>query len=294
MELKNKFFIGVDGGGTGTRIIIQNENGEFITGHEGQPSALSLGIDNAWKAIIETISIAFAKSKITIPMLSECAIGLGLSGVNNIYWKNEFLLKNPGFKNIAVDTDGYTTLLGAHGGKPGSIVALGTGSIGMILTENNSRKYVSGWGYPSGDEASGAWIGLHAVRLAEKVLDQRKAPTELTTRILKTCGNSTDELLSWLSRANQNNFAKLAPIVFDCAKSEVNDLDAIELLKNAGLEVEKMVLALDPNLQYPFSICGRLGEALIPFLTNQIKRINRQPESDSTHGALLLIKRNVQ
>ncbi len=283
-----KYLIGVDGGGSGTRIVVTDLQKNILAKGKGLPSALSLGRDRAWRSIIDTLLMTFSSENIPIPMLHECAIGLGLSGVNNSNWKAEFQLLNPGFKIIEIDTDGYTTLLGAHEGKAGSIVALGTGSVGMILKHDGLRTSVSGWGFPSGDEASGSWLGLKAINIAEQVLDHRLKSTALSDKIFAACGDNEQKLLSWLSFANQNTLATLAPLVFEAAKVD-HDQVAIDLLLLASHEVEKMALALDPTLSYPFSICGSLGEALIPYLSVKIKNINQVPKSDSSFGALHLL-----
>lgn len=291
MQTKYKYLIGVDGGGTGTRIIVASPDQQILATAEGQPSALGQGIEKAWRAIMDTLALAFAKSNIPVPMLTECAIGLGLSGANNVIWKNEFYLRNPGFKKIIIDTDGFTTLLGAHSGKPGVIVAVGTGSVGMVLKTNGERENVSGWGFPAGDEASGAWLGLRAASLTQKAIDGRRASSSLTDAVQKFCGNTPDEFLSWLGEARQNAFAKLAPIVFQSAPT---DADAKKLLIKAGEEIAIMVKTLDPKHELPLSICGRLGEALIPYLPEEIKNRNQKAQGDSTVGALTLIARNLK
>ncbi len=109
-----KYYIGVDGGGSGTRVLIADENLNILTRSEGDPSALGQGIQKAWDSIMKTIAKGFSQINTQTPRLDQIAIGLGLSGVNNIVWKNEFELRNPGFKIIHVDTDGFTTLIGAH------------------------------------------------------------------------------------------------------------------------------------------------------------------------------------
>lgn len=282
-----KYLIGVDGGGTGTRIIITDKNFKVLASAHGPASALGQGIEKAWSAILDTLSRAFHYGNLKVPMLSECAIGLGLSGANNIIWKNEFYLRNPGFKHIIVDTDGSTTLLGAHQGKPGVIVAVGTGSVGMILKESGEKTDVSGWGFPAGDEASGAWLGLRASGLTQKTLDGRREKSKLSDLVLDFCGKTPQNFLEWLGKANQNTFAKLAPLVFEAAN---DDKDAKELLTKAGLEIELMVRALDADLKLPLSICGRLGQELIDYLPREIKEKNKPPFGDSTLGALLLFK----
>ena len=104
MHSKNiKYIIGVDGGGSGTRVTIADLKLNPLAKAEGAPSALGQGIEQAWRSIMDTIAQAFSHEHIKVPMLQECAIGLGLSGANNIIWKNEFLLRNPGFKVIAVE-----------------------------------------------------------------------------------------------------------------------------------------------------------------------------------------------
>ena len=285
MKSTLKYFIGVDGGGSGTRIIVAGPDKIPLAKAEGDPSALGQGIEKAWRSILDTLAQAFANEKIPAPMLSECAIGLGLSGANNILWKNEFYFRNPGFKNIIIDTDGFTTLLGAHVGAPGVIVAVGTGSVGMVLRPSGERRNVSGWGFPSGDEASGSWLGLQACALTQKAIDGRCAQTPLTLSVLDFCGNTPDAFLAWLGNAKQNTFAKLAPLVF---KNAEKDGEALHLLNQAGLEIAQMVKSLDPKSELPLSICGRLGEALIPFLPAELKQRNQKPKGDSTLGALHL------
>lgn len=284
-----KYLVGVDGGGSGTRIIVTDKNLKILASAQGAPSALGQGIEKAWKAIVDTLARAFHDGNIPAPMLSECAIGLGLSGANNIIWKNEFYMRNPRFKKIIVDTDGFTTLLGAHGGNPGAIVAVGTGSVGMVLNSLNERKDVSGWGFPAGDEASGAWLGLKAAAITQKTLDGRRSPSPLSENVLNFCGRGPAQFLNWLGSAGQNSFAQLAPLIFQAAPS---DIDAKNLLIDAGLEIELMVKSLDPESKFPLCICGRLGEALVPYLPESVRLKNQLAQGDSTIGALLLISKN--
>lgn len=281
-----KYLVGVDGGGSGTRIIVTDKKLQILASAQGDPSALGQGIEKAWRSIVDTLARAFYYGSLPVPMLSECAIGLGLSGANNIVWKNEFYMRNPGFKNIIVDTDGFTTLLGAHSGKPGVIVAVGTGSVGMVLNKNGERKDVSGWGFPAGDESSGAWLGLKAAAITMKTLDGRRPASALSELVLKFCGKEPGQFLNWLGNAGQNSFAQLAPLVFQAAPT---DNDAKELLLSAGVEIELMAKTLDPEGKLPLSICGRLGEALIPYLPESTKKHNQPAQGDSTIGALLLI-----
>lgn len=283
-----KYFIGVDGGGTGTRVRVLDEHRTVIAEAKGTSSALAQGRQEAWKTILSTISRAFSDSGLEVPQLSECAIGMGLSGVNNQYWKNEFLLLNPGVKNLVVETDGLTTLLGAHGNNAGIIIALGTGSIGMSKDAHDQYRTVSGWGYPSGDEASGSWLGIMSLRYTEKVMDGRRKPSPLSDEVQSFVGPDAKSLLKWLSHAGPKEYASLAPFVFKHAEK---DAFAMELIQQSLKDIEEMLLALDTSRTLPFSLCGSLGKKFVQFLPENIAKRHSPPKGDSADGALSLVVR---
>ena len=47
--------------------------------------------------------------------------------------------------------------------------SLGTGSVGEIKLADGRHVEVGGWGFPAGDEASGAWMGLRAINHVQQV-----------------------------------------------------------------------------------------------------------------------------
>ena len=138
----------------------------------------------------------------------------------------------------------YTTLLGAHGGAHGVIVALGTGSVAAAFDGDGECRVASGFGYPSGDEASGAWLGLRAIVHAQQALDGRAPNDDLAQALLAHTGaHDRDSLVVWLCEANQTAYARLAPIVV----AHRTHPFAARLLGEAGVEVGKMIAALDPS-----------------------------------------------
>lgn len=281
------YYIGVDGGGTGTRVKILDSQLKLIAQGHGASSALSQGIPQAWLAIQNTIAQAFGETSLPPPNLKECSIGLGLSGVNNKQWKEEFSKTNPGYKNIIIESDGITTLLGAHQGSAGIIIALGTGSIGMVKHMTGEIDSVSGWGYPSGDEASGSWLGIQALRYTEKVMDGRRKPSPLSQLIKNKCGESPQALLHWLGDAKQKEYATLAPLVFEAVISH-DDSFAKQLINDALIDIEEMIVTLDQTQKLSFVLCGKLGEAFIPFLSQKLATRHKAPKGNSIDGAIML------
>ena len=284
---KASYLVGIDGGGTGTRVLLADAHGATLGQASAGPSGLGLGIERAWQSIGDGCRAAFAQAGIAFDW-SRCVLGCGLAGVNHRDWLAAFRAQAPGVAGLAVESDAHTTLLGAHGGEPGAIVALGTGSIAAALDANGGCRIVGGFGFPSGDEASGAWLGLRAIAYAQQALDGR-APVDAFARALLAHVGAADRdgLIVWLCAANQTAYAGLAPVVL--AHREHPFVSA--LLSAAGDEVAKMIVALDPFGALPVALCGGLGPPLREWVPDAVRGRLRAPLADSAHGALRLASR---
>jgi len=281
------YLVGIDGGGTGTRVVLGNAHGATLAQASAGPSGLGLGIARAWQSIDEGCRAAFAQAGVALDW-SRCVLGCGLAGANNPAWLAAFREKAPDVAGLAVESDAYTTLLGAHGGEAGVIVALGTGSIAAALDAGGACRLGGGFGFPSGDEASGAWLGLRAIAYAQQALDGR-APLDAFARALLARVDATDRdsLIVWLCAANQTAYASLAPVVL----AHRDHAFVSTLLTLAGVEIAKMIVALDASGALPVALCGGLGEPLRAWVPDAVRVRLRAPLADSAHGALRLAAR---
>ncbi|HEM7879499.1 MULTISPECIES: BadF/BadG/BcrA/BcrD ATPase family protein [Burkholderia] len=277
------FAIGIDGGGTGTRAVLADRHGRELAQGRGGPSGLGLGIERAWASIGAACADAFTQAGYALDW-SQCALGCGLAGVNNAVWLAAFRAQAP-LGALAVESDAYTTVVGAHGGAPGLIVALGTGSIAAALDAAGACRIAGGFGFPSGDEASGAWLGVRALAYAQQALDGRVPRDAFANALLAETGaQDRDALVQWSCDANQTIYARLAPIVFAHRSHPV----AGALIAQAGDEIGKMIDALDPQQALPVALCGGLADALAPAVPARHAARLRAPLDDSAHGALRL------
>ncbi|MFJ1212913.1 BadF/BadG/BcrA/BcrD ATPase family protein [Burkholderia pyrrocinia] len=277
------FAIGIDGGGTGTRAVLADRHGRELAQGRGGPSGLGLGIERAWASISAACADAFTQAGFAFEW-SQCALGCGLAGVNNAAWLAAFRAQAP-LGALAIESDAYTTVVGAHGGAPGLIVALGTGSIAAALDAGGACRIAGGFGFPSGDEASGAWLGVRALAYAQQALDGRVPRDAFADALLAETGaQDRDALVQWSCDANQTIYARLAPIVFAHRSHPV----AGALIAQAGDEIGKMIDALDPQQALPVALCGGLADALAPAVPARHAARLRAPLDDSAHGALRL------
>ena len=282
-----KYLIGIDGGGTSTRAVVARLDGALLGRGQAGPSALGQGVPQAWRSIELAAQRAFTAAALPMPAWEACALGAGLSGVGNAAWRHSFIAAQPGLAHLAVDGDAYAMLLGAHGGRAGAIVAAGTGSVAEALRADGSREIVGGWGFPSGDEGSGAWLGLQAMRYAQAALDGRANAGPLALHVLRVCGSDRGTLLAWCARAGQSAYSTLAPAVFDY---ESDDPAAAAILLNATAALESMAWAIAGKGRLPLAVCGSIGKRLAPRLSPALRSRLVDAAGDAATGALMLVR----
>jgi glucosamine kinase len=286
-----RYVIGIDGGGTGTRARLTGGDGRVLGFANAGPSALGQGVQQAWNNVSDAIERSFHSANIQVWQPEECAVGLGLAGAIVAKHRQDFMQTAHRFGKVELANDGYTTLLGAHDGRPGAVVAAGTGSIGEALRDDGEHVSVGGWGYPAGDDGSGAWIGMSAMREAQYAIDCRAPAGPLVHAIWAVTGNSRDALLAWCEAAGQHAYAALAPLVFD---TEATDSKAAQLLNDAARALDDIALALDPDGRLPLVVTGSIGRRLQPYLAPSIRGRLVEPAGDAIDGALRLIRAQLE
>lgn len=283
-----EYLVGVDGGGSGTRAVVQRVGGEVVGTGSAGPSALGQGIAQAWEHVLQAIRAAFAAGGVAPPPWQRCVLAAGLSGVSHGPWRAAFVAADPGFAALAAETDSFTMLVGAHAGEPGAIVIAGTGSIAEALRADGSRATVGGWGFRVGDEGSGGWLGLQAVRHGLAAFDGRVNASPLARRVWMHCGDEREALQEWCAASGQFAYAQLARAVFEC---EATDAAAAVLLQQAVGALEDLALAIDPRGRLPLAVAGSVGERLAPRMRPALRARLVAPRAGAAEGALALARR---
>lgn len=282
------YAVGIDGGGTSTRARVLHRSGTLVGEGRAGASGLMQGIAQAWQHI--TLSIAQATQgniheSWPAPSPANTALGIGLAGANNADWYRLFVDADPGYARLSVVSDAVTALTGAHRGKPGALVIMGTGSIGLAKLADGGQRTVGGWGFPCGDEGSGSDLGLRAMALTQWAVDGRALHSPLTRDVYATVGNTPEALLAWCGRARQYEYASLAPLVF---QHEDHDLQAKDLLLHAVHSLEQMALTLDPHRLLPLVLAGSIAQRLAPRVSPPLAACIVPAQGDALDGGLAL------
>ncbi|MBA4177501.1 MAG: ATPase [Leptothrix sp. (in: Bacteria)] len=284
-----RYVAGIDGGGTGTRARLQDRAGTLLGQGEAGPSGLGQGVMQAWRHVLQALDAAFAAAGLAPAAPAHIALGLGLAGAGVAAQRETFLGTDPGFALCVLDNDGVTQLLGAHGGGAGLVVAAGTGSVAAACYADGRTAQAGGWGFPVGDEGSGAWLGLRAMQHAMAVLDTREAPTALSQALFDQVGSTGSALLAWCAQAGAPQYAHLAPLVF--AEAERGDATAMALLQAAADELRRLVDALQQGQPaLPVVASGSVGVRLAALWPASLRERVVPAEGDSAEGALHLVR----
>lgn len=235
--MKNlKYIIGIDGGGTKTLGYISNDKGEIIYKYVvGASNYLSVGETNTklvLKSLLENLC-----DKVGICLDEIAVLSLGMAGLardnDKSVMKN--ILLSIGYKNeIIMNSDAFTSLVGALGNKRGIVTICGTGSISMGIDEEGSIVRAGGWGHIISDEGSGYHIGMSCLKAIMKSYDNLEQFTLLSEEVLSFLKlKSETDIINYLynEERQKKDIASIAPIVFKIA--EIGDKVANKIVDEA-------------------------------------------------------------
>jgi N-acetylglucosamine kinase-like BadF-type ATPase len=280
MEMR-ELVVGVDGGGSKTRLILATSAGEELATVEGGRSAMRPGDAAKSAATISLLlseALAVADAANSVPTI----IYGGFAGVGREEERRDLEAELDRLRiaeEVVVDSDAAIALVDAFRDGPGIIVLSGTGSIAYARGVDGSHVRCGGWGPVFGDEGSGAWLGKRALGVVAAAADGREAATALTGSILTAAEvNTAEELIPWAIAASTATIASLAPVVIATAAAGDARANALVSLAAEELVVHVRALAMrlfgDERAAIPVAFSGGLlqkGSLLRKKLEQRIK-----------------------
>lgn len=213
------FFLGVDGGGTRTRVALVDGAGREHARAEGPPTLVDPAEPTATVCVIAELCREVAsKGGAELPVAGLWA-GIAGAGTDPTRRVVETALRRAGISACtSVGTDAEAIFHDAYPTGPGILLISGTGSIAVGRGADGVSLRVGGWGVHLGDEGSGYQIGRSALRAVARGEDGRGVPTELTDPVLKALGVAAPaELIRWMAAARKADVASLVPLIYEVA-----------------------------------------------------------------------------
>ena len=285
------YFLGLDGGGTGSRARLVDAGGRVLGEGSAGPATLRLGADASWAALMMAAAAALAAVDVDTSVVHT---GIGLAGFSRRDAAAALIAKPHAFASLTIVGDQVAACVGAHGGADGGIVIVGTGSNGFGMVDGREVQ-VGGHGFPVSDEGSGARIGLAALQLALHAHDGRIPHTPLLQAVLQRFDGDLSALLVWMDRATATDYAALAPLVIShaAATDRPADPSAVALLQQAADDIAAMSATLFSRGMPRLALLGGLAATLEPWLPPDLRQRLVAPAGDALDGAILLARRAV-
>ena len=238
--MKERYLLGIDGGGTKTRFVLTNPCGiplRFYDGKSSNPS--DIGLDGMEKVLADGIG------RVTEGIGQEKIVSVfaGLAGAGAR--KNEALSCLKTFFSpqtaVSVGTDAVNMLSCAHSDGDGGLIIAGTGS-GCFVRTNGEIFMVGGWGYLIDDGGSGFAVGRDGLNAVFRAVDGRGEKTLLCATFSEALGYDASGAVPEVYSKGKPFIASLAPAVFRAA--EAGDPIAQKILsENAAKLAELAVTA---------------------------------------------------
>lgn len=298
--------IGVDGGGTKTRVVILDEAGAQRAEVTVGPSAIRTGgVDDAAEVILNGVREALEQLGEDAPRARLLSVGVAGAGRPREASALRDALRRDGIADeVQVHPDFETAMEDAFGDGPGVLLISGTGSACFGRGPSGAFARCGGWGPFVGDEGSGAWIGRRSLSVIAASHDGREPMTALEGAILTSLQiDEFDQLLPWAAAATPAQLAQLATPVMMVAAT--GDLRANTLLAMAAEELVLHVrtlarqLFVDERADVPVALAGGLlqrGTLLRSLVERRLKSAVpgghvRHDPVDAARGAITLARR---
>ena len=214
--------IGVDGGGTKTRVIVADELGTQLAEVVGPGSAVRPGeAEHSANVIAATLADALAACEMThvVPkVLCVGVAGAAREPERQAIW--QALAGRDLADEVVIHPDYSIALDDAFGDGPGVLLISGTGSAAFGRSPSGTTARCGGWGPVCGDEGSGAWIGRRALSVVTASADGREPETALVGAVLTAAQvNEPQELIAvgvGMGSTARRRRCRNEPIVASC------------------------------------------------------------------------------
>ena len=277
-------FVGVDGGGTKTTVILVDEAGvecarveaatsnAAVAGHDAAGAVLRAAIEKARRQVGGDVTIA--------------AAWFGLSGGDR---PEDHIRLRPFVEDLAPAirmTNDAELILGALPDSVGLALVSGTGSIAFGRNTAGERVRSGGWGQIIGDEGSGYDLARRMFDAFAREVDGRGPATSLTTRLIEYLSLAEPhQLIAWVYRpdTSKGDIAGLSHIVVE--EVQAGDAVAIEIVSASARQLAETAAAAARRLHFerrlPLALTGGLLVNVDRFREVVIEALGREwPEID--------------
>ena len=277
--------IAVDGGGTSCRFALLRAGAR--TELQAGPANVSTDFDAAVATLRESLDRLSEKAGLRPGGISTISGHFGLAGVVDARL-GQRVARALGLRNVVVEDDRRSAVVGALGASDGTVIGVGTGSF-LARQVAGQVTLLGGWGFRLGDEASGADLGRGLLRWILHSVDGLAPATGLTDTVLADLGGTPADVVAFAGGAAPPDFARFAPRIVEAA--EAGDPAARALVQEGAAYLMRAAQVLGWSAGEPLCPIGGLAPRYAPFLPRAAADSLVACKGTALDGALALAAR---
>ncbi len=236
--------LGIDGGGTRTRASIVDGDDVLAFAEAGSIKRLRVGAAAAEENLRSLLAEAYRQAGVRT--VCAACVGVASAAMPGVREWIGAVCADFAVERHEVVGDEIIALDAAFRGGPGILQIAGTGTNTIGRAPDGGRETAGGWSSRLGDEGSGYWIGLHAIRRALSAHD-REEPSRVLDVVGQIWGAADlDELINIGDGTPAPDFAALAPAIDKLA--EEGDPVALGVMQQAAADLVGLVLLVRDKL----------------------------------------------
>ena len=283
-EMAITYHFGIDGGGTGCRAIVADQNGRVLGEGASGPANIGADQENSILHICKAADRARKNAGLGSSIYESASAVLGLAGANSLP-DHTLIYERLPFKVSRIVSDTLTALQGAMGDGNAAIAILGTGSAFVRRTDDTIR-IIGGRGFMLSDHAGGARLGRELLEQVLLTVDGFAQHSDLSRAVLARFDSNPRDITVFSRTASAADYAAFAPMLFEFAVRD--DPLSLRILADACEMIRRGLDNLRIGELQRFSITGGLASSYTALPFFPYMEFYREPLGDSLQGALAL------
>lgn len=298
-----RYFLGVDGGGTGTKVCVADEKGNILR----RFSVEALNVNGQTEIAVHNSLNHMVQELRQLGYVPELCIGVGagVAGISNPGSK-EFLRKRfteLGFRKLCLYGDHEIALASAFEQGHGVVLISGTGSMCYGRAVNGESVRSGGFGHLIDDSGSAYWIAVEILAAIVRAEDGRGSRTALKKLVFEKLKiNSIGEMIQYIYTPNRSKKEIAAISVLLEQADNLGDEVAYRIRSKCVAELTELVIAVGKKLpgERKLAMQGSVLQNNRKIQTGLVERLKAEAEEweafvntgYAEDGALRLLRKN--
>ena len=252
-----EYFLGLDGGGTKTHILLyERQEGllDLYTGRGSNYEGMPGGYNELSQVLSQMFDTILGRNGIKAQDIKRAAFGMAGVDTNKQHEEISKVLANLGFKDFVLNNDAFLGVKAGTSRGVGISCVSGSGFSVVGIDAKDNTFQTAGMGTVTGDYGGGWWVAPEAMSYVHGQLFRRYAPSLMTEPVMELLGiTHPNDYMEAIHHKYYNGDMRsftlaVCKIAFDAASR--GDAGAKGILERSGRAYGECILGILDNLDF--------------------------------------------